>query len=276
MSNSNTQPEHTPLPINDYAARWQAPCHTDGLHVLSIGQCTIHASSNRYKYDGYALVLNLTGWHHGDRDLVSASPTAQRMIPSFYRALPASPVPKVPVVTIDWPDGGIPDFKRADWMRLIEDLAKIKGKVLVHCMGGHGRTGTALAALLFLSKAVKGDVVKWLRDFYCQKVVESESQIAYLKRLGIPVKAEPRYIVQSIPGWPRSNFVQEQYNLTKPGPKQEYVDQDKVLEALYKCILCQRKHTAANFYQTFLDMTGFCWACHQLSHKTHGDDLQSS
>lgn len=244
---------------------------------MTIRDCTIHASSSKHPYDGYALVLNLTGFTYGYRDLVTATAAAQRLIPKFYRHVAANPTPKHPVVTIDWPDGGIPDFTKADWIRLLQDLSKIKGKVLVHCMGGHGRTGTALAALLFLSQAVKGDTAKWVREYFCEKVIESESQITYLKSLGIPVKIEPRYMTPSTYQYFGSSFTQEEYELTKPKQQsQKHVDEKLEIQPLYECILCHRKHIAASFYQTFMDMSGFCWSCHQLTHKTSGDELQSS
>ena len=100
----------------------------------------------------------------------------------------------MPEIRIDWADHGVPDLRRKDWRRLIEDLKHIDGKVLVHCMGGHGRTGTALAILLNLSSAISTDPVKYLRENYCEKVVESEAQISYLrKNMCIKTDCEPRF-----------------------------------------------------------------------------------
>lgn len=58
-------------------------------------------------------------------------------------------------------------------------------KVHVGCMGGHGRTGTVLAALV---KHMTGaeDAINYVRKHYCPKAVESASQIEFLhKEFGI-------------------------------------------------------------------------------------------
>ena len=253
------------------------PCHNDGQHILTIGKATIHASGSKHDYSGYALVLNLSGFSYQDRELVTCLGNAKKLVQNFYGALPANTNTAIPEVRIDWHDGGVPNLDKSDWMRLIKDLSQVNGKVLVHCIGGHGRTGTLLAALLTLSRAMKKDPIAWLRKHYCEKVVESEAQIKYLKKLGVPTTCEPRYMARYTPTqWNGSSFLQEQYELTKgPSKPKELVDEKDGLNPLYKCILCQRSHIAASFYQTFLDMTGFCWSCHQLTHKTN-DDIQSA
>lgn len=47
------------------------------------------------------------------------------------------------------------------------------------CIGGHGRTGTFLAALV---KEVRGeeDAITWVRTNYCKKAVESTAQVQFL------------------------------------------------------------------------------------------------
>lgn len=255
------------------------PCHTDGMHILTIGQCTIHASGSKHSYTDYALVINLTGFSYQDRELVTCVGQAKKLAQQFYEALPASPKPIINELRIDWHDGGVPDLDKSDWIRLIKDLSQINGKVLVHCMGGHGRTGTLLTILLSLSRALKKDPVQWLRKQYCEKVVETQAQIQYLKKLGVMTTCAPRHMVAFNQGpyqWKGNSFIQEQYELTKgPSSSAKFLDNKKDLEPLYKCILCCRSHIAASFYQTFLDMTGFCWSCHQLTNKTNGD-IQSA
>lgn len=70
------------------------------------------------------------------------------------------------------------EFDRlVDWT-----LKQMKAGKTVHvgCIGGHGRTGTFLAALVF--KATGNlDATKWLRDNYCSKAVETASQVEFLK-----------------------------------------------------------------------------------------------
>jgi len=63
-------------------------------------------------------------------------------------------------------------------------------KVHVGCVGGHGRTGTLLAALVKVMLGEKA-AIDYVRTNYCKKVVESEAQIAFLmKNFGIE-KAAP-------------------------------------------------------------------------------------
>ena len=61
---------------------------------------------------------------------------------------------------------------------LAERLAEGK-TVHVGCVGGHGRTGVVLSALV---KHVTGnaDAITWVRAHYCQKAVESDSQVKFL------------------------------------------------------------------------------------------------
>lgn len=49
----------------------------------------------------------------------------------------------------------------------------------VGCMGGHGRTGTVLAAVVCEFTGNK-DSIKWVRENYCHKAVESSEQIRFL------------------------------------------------------------------------------------------------
>lgn len=70
-----------------------------------------------------------------------------------------------------------------EFRNLIEYMAEqlLAGKkVHVGCIGGHGRTGTVLAAL---RKHMTGDenATEHVRTHYCKKAVESTAQVAFLK-----------------------------------------------------------------------------------------------
>lgn len=84
-------------------------------------------------------------------------------------------------------DMGVPtDFEAFD--RLVSwTLKQIEAgkKVHVGCIGGHGRTGTFLAALVFKATG-ETDAINWLRKHYCHKAVESKKQVDWLHdRYGI-------------------------------------------------------------------------------------------
>jgi len=104
----------------------------------------------------------------------------------------------------DFPDGGeqvvyhITNFRAprspSTFVALVDALvlALDGGKtVQVFCMGGHGRTGLVLAAVL--SRFGYDDPIKFLRGSYCEKAVETQEQVDFLvANYGVP-PAEPRY-----------------------------------------------------------------------------------
>jgi protein-tyrosine phosphatase len=78
------------------------------------------------------------------------------------------------------PDMGVPkdaeEFRRmVEWVK--KQLAK-KAKIHAGCIGGHGRTGTFLAALVSLFG--EQDAVEYVRKNYCHKAVESATQTKFL------------------------------------------------------------------------------------------------
>ncbi len=59
----------------------------------------------------------------------------------------------------------------------------------VGCIGGHGRTGLFLAALVSLHEDVTDDPIAYVRKHHCKKAVESDSQLKFLKKhFGIKIK----------------------------------------------------------------------------------------
>lgn len=85
------------------------------------------------------------------------------------------------------PDMGVP-ADRIGFKSLVEWIAKeLENNLKVHigCIGGHGRTGMVLAALV---KHMTGneDAITYVRKHYCQKAVESNAQVEFLyKEFGI-------------------------------------------------------------------------------------------
>lgn len=71
--------------------------------------------------------------------------------------------------------------KLVDWTLKQIDAGK---KVHCGCIGGHGRTGTFLAAIV--ATLGEKDAITYVRKHYCTKAVESTSQIEFLaKHYGI-------------------------------------------------------------------------------------------
>ena len=87
------------------------------------------------------------------------------------------------VVNVFFPitDGTAPkdivEFKKMiTWLALQLSAGKL---IHIGCIGGHGRTGIVMAALV---KEVTGnvDATQYVRDNYCNKAVESQSQVLFL------------------------------------------------------------------------------------------------
>lgn len=87
---------------------------------------------------------------------------------------------------LDWPDFGVPDDPApvVAALRSLLDRARAGDRVEVGCLGGHGRTGTALAGLAVLGGHSADDAVAWVRANYCVKAVETAEQEAFVANLG--------------------------------------------------------------------------------------------
>jgi hypothetical protein len=86
---------------------------------------------------------------------------------------------------LDWPDFGAPDDAGPlfDALRAVRDRARAGRRVEIGCLGGHGRTGTALACLAVLSGVPAQEAVAWVRTNYCSNAVETPEQAAFVASL---------------------------------------------------------------------------------------------
>ena len=84
---------------------------------------------------------------------------------------------------IDWPDRSIPTFDTQFWKQLWDYIStESKGDVFVHCLGGHGRTGTIASILTqFSGTCGTTNPITWIRNNYCEEAVESKAQIWYVE-----------------------------------------------------------------------------------------------
>jgi len=82
----------------------------------------------------------------------------------------------------------VKNFKKMiNWMvKQLEDGKRIQ----VGCIGGHGRTGLVLAALVQVTGIAPKNAIQWVRKNHCKKAVESESQIKFLMKHYKVAKAE--------------------------------------------------------------------------------------
>lgn len=126
--------------------------------------------------------------------LVYASPQAVQMLPKLI-------VPQTsPYIKIDWQDLGAPEIGTDFWESLVYGLQHIgrPGPIGVCCVGGTGRTGTALAIIAQLSGAIPAGQcpVAFIRSHYVSDAIESSAQGKYITDItGVDVKTivEPPY-----------------------------------------------------------------------------------
>jgi protein-tyrosine phosphatase len=113
---------------------------------------------------------------------------------------------------IDWPDAGVPPVTPEIWRAIIES---VKGNLAVCCVGGHGRTGTALVALWMAQhydekrdepKPRLSDIVTWIRKEHCENAVETMVQVQYLRELAVKF------------GYETGNTIYSSYSLRATAP----------------------------------------------------------
>ena len=90
-----------------------------------------------------------------------------------------------PILNMYIPDYAAPSWSREVWVDLAADLMELMDAgrdVLVACMGGHGRTGMAVAILAGLMRPdiIGDDPLTWIRDAYCWECVETLDQERYI------------------------------------------------------------------------------------------------
>jgi hypothetical protein len=109
-----------------------------------------------------------------------ADPYQRAAPPDFGLYLDRRWAPPWPHQHLDWPDMGLPadpDQLAAD-LRPVLAQARAGAVVEIGCLGGHGRTGTALAVLAVLA-GLDGDPVAWVRANYCASAIETPAQEAF-------------------------------------------------------------------------------------------------
>ena len=126
-------------------------------------------------------------------------PYAREHHPDHGLYLDATWSPPWPHDHVDWPDFGVPADAGAFAAALERTLRRARAgeRIEVGCVGGHGRTGTALACLAVLAGHPPDDAVAWVRRAYCDRAVETSDQEALVATFGGPgrsplVRPRPR------------------------------------------------------------------------------------
>jgi hypothetical protein len=116
----------------------------------------------------------------GARFLVD-DPYERDQAPTFGLYLDGRWAPPWDHAHLSWVDFGVPD--PTELRIALEDVlarARRGERVEIGCLGGHGRTGTALACLAVLTGTPSDEAVAWVRAAYCEKAVETDEQHAFV------------------------------------------------------------------------------------------------
>jgi len=185
MTAKNAKPA---VPVKTKAYIPQKPCHEGTIEVFQVNSVHVYGGGTTNGLEIYpdSVVINLTGRESSVP--ITAYGRAFKKLErySYHDGL-----------VIDWPDFEAPSFPRKFWTDLIEvlnDLPK-PADVIFHCTGGHGRTGTALSIMAGLYGVVPEGTcpIKFVRDHYCEKAVESIEQKIYIQRITGLICTTPVY-----------------------------------------------------------------------------------
>lgn len=136
----------------------------------------------------FDIIINCTGMAGPSRE--------QHRLPSGLEKFVSKNRKEPEEILLDWFDGEDIDLEPEFWPALAEYLSKHRARTLVHCIGGHGRTGTAIACLMVASCNFGAHkAINWIRKHYCEEAIETMKQIWYVervaKRLGKDKDDEP-------------------------------------------------------------------------------------
>lgn len=162
-------------PAPAYSATTPVCYHSTPTHVFDIGHSQIWAGIESCipEFTEPALVV----------DCSNVFGASHLLVPPGFESLTRYAI-QLPILQIPWPDGSLPEVQPEFWQELVKLLPA--GNVYVCCIGGHGRTGTALAALRLLSlpATTVREAILEIRKMYCPEAIESTQQIEYLYDLG--------------------------------------------------------------------------------------------
>lgn len=160
-------------------------CHWGNRHVFDVPLFILG-------HDGCVLSVYAGGIKAGAR------PTTDFVLDVGAR-LPITAEPAI--YPVPWPNFGVPRPAGTLWdawygLRHYAALKDRNCTVLVCDIYGHGRAGTALAAIAVWARLLPdgSDPVAWVREHYCAGAVETQSQIDFVKQ-----QCGSRYTVKSKP-----------------------------------------------------------------------------
>ena len=90
--------------------------------------------------------------------------------------------PPWPHEHLHWKDFGVPDAAQLrSSLESVLTRARAGEVVELGCIGGHGRTGTALACLAVMTGTPAAEAVAWVRAHHCSEAVETDEQHRFVE-----------------------------------------------------------------------------------------------
>ncbi len=170
---------------------YSQPLHHPIEFVMTIGDTHIYGGSI-YELSTLAdvsLVVDLSRTNHNIDSAVTGNAKAADLCPGLFLSQP-------PTLRINWEDCSTPPLSELWWGNLLQVIQALPSvsRVAVCCVGGSGRTGTALTILAGLAGLIEPeeDPVLWLRKRYHDGAVETGSQMNYIEEItGLMTDAKP-------------------------------------------------------------------------------------
>lgn len=196
----NPQTGKPSVSTTDWKGNWQKFCEHTPTLLIEGPDIKIYAGK-RYdvmdKLNDFNIAVNLTG------DSVKMN----HRFGEFTQLEKYSSNYRFKEIVLDWPDYGVVYFPLDFWLELTEVIKKNGGKGLFFCIGGHGRTGTAIAAMMITYLGWDAwRAIDWIRKNYCIEAIESKEQENYLVRLSQAFRtrfpdmcAEPEPVAAQLP-----------------------------------------------------------------------------
>lgn len=150
--------------------------------TLSRGIVVAGAQGAAINYGEADIVVDLAG---GTRSTFKNAASSVLSGTEWLVAALASTVKHPDTLFVDWPDMGIPRVGPRFWRELFK-LTPDKARVVFACVGGHGRTGTALACYIAASMTEVPDAVdliRLVRKLHCGHAIETKAQDDYIARV---------------------------------------------------------------------------------------------
>lgn len=141
-------------------------------------------------------VLDVPGEH--DLPVIYGDPRIKGKLERFVIREGSKKLAEWPkIVKIRWYDRCPPPVTPAFWPALLGELKRLQESIgrplnlVTICQGGHGRSGSALAALMMcLSNYTPLDALTHIRALHCARAIESKDQHIYLNAVGMHLGRE--------------------------------------------------------------------------------------